>query len=188
MKTKAKIFAAYCLWFGFVLWLSLWFTALAGWLEWKLLPVKTPAQVEFFIMLILYSGFVGLFAWLPIRWMKKRHWEIAQTGRSITFVILLLGCATLSAIAWDNFVAEKFYNCTDSVPFDFLHPGDWVHGNYIFVPQINPTDPMDKPDSIKEGWSVPKLWILWWPFIFASVAISAALAFLIFYRSKKISS
>jgi len=172
------------LWFGFVLWLSLWFSVLAGWLEEKLLPTKTPAQIQFVIMLTLWSGFVSLLAWLPIWWMKKRGWEIAQvTGRNLMFVILLLGCTTICTIAWDNFVAGQLYNCTDSVPYDFLRPGDWVHSfdgkPVVVVSKINPRDSMEKPDSIKEGWSIPKLWLLWWSFVVASIAISASLTFLI---------
>jgi hypothetical protein len=189
MKAVIKTIA-YCIWFGFTLWLSFWFLVPAGWLEWKLLPTKTPAGVEFAVMVILWSGFVCLLALLPIWWMRKRRLEIAPQSitRNVTFVVLLLGCTTYCTIAWDNFVARKLYNCTDSIPFDFLRPGDWVHSHdgisVAVVPKINPSDPMDKPDTIKEGWSIPKLWLLWWAFVCASIAISASLAFLTF-RSRK---
>jgi len=67
---------------------------------------------------------------------------------------------------------------------EFLHPGDWVHGDYVTVPKINPNDSMSMPDSIKQGWSVPKLWLLWWSFVAASVAVSASLASLFFLEKR----
>src|SRR5271170_3737184 len=108
--------------------------------------------------------------------------------KTFTFLVLLSGCTIFCTVVWDKYNDDKLYNCTDAIGFDFLHPGDWVHGNYITVPKINPSDPMDKPDSIKEGWSVPKLWLLWWSFVAASVVFSASLTFLIFRHRKSTSS
>ncbi len=106
------------------------------------------------------------------------------------FLILMLVCTISCAVIWGDFVDGKLYNCTDSIPFGFLHPGDWVHSHngisVAVVTKITPTDPMEKPDSIEEGWSVPKLWLLWWSFVVASVVISASSAFLFFryWKSK----
>ena len=191
MRTAATIIA-FCFWFGFTLWLSFWFMVPVGWIEGKLLPVKTPAGIEFTLMLVIWAGFVCSLAWLPSWWMKKRGLEIAvSVVRNLIFLVLLFGCTIFCVFAWDHFVAGKLYNCTDSVPFDFLRPGDWVHSydgiSVVVVPEINPMDSMDKPDSIKEGWSIPKLWLLWWSFVFASVAVSASLAFLTFRRQESIS-
>ena len=108
--------------------------------------------------------------------------------KTIVFLILMLVCAISCTIVWGDFVDGKLYNCTDSIPFGFLHPGDWVHSNnglfVAAVTKIDPSDPMDKPDSLKEGWSVPKLWLLWWSFVAASVVMSASLTFL-FFRHRK---
>ena len=109
--------------------------------------------------------------------------------RAVIFLVLLVACIIGCTFIWDSSVDGKIYNCTDSIPFGFLHPGDWVHAHdglpVAIVPKINPTDPMNKPDTIKEGWSIPKLWVLWGAFVFTSVAISAPLAFLSF-RCRKL--
>jgi hypothetical protein len=93
-------------------------------------------------------------------------------------------CLILSAIIWQFYFPEKIYNCTDDNLFGFFRPGNWVHGDYITVFKIDPNDSMSKPDSIKEGWSVGKLWFVWWAFIITSIAISTLLPFL-FFRSRK---
>jgi hypothetical protein len=70
-----------------------------------------------------------------------------------------------------------------------LGPGNWVHdfGNthVTFVHQIVTGRSMEEPDTILEGWSVPKLWCLWWSFVFASLVVSSLLTMLI-WRSRKI--
>jgi len=38
---------------------------------------------------------------------------------------------------------------------------------------------MSQPDSIKEGWSLGKLWLLWLSLVAASVAVSRLLAFIV---------
>ena len=94
-------------------------------------------------------------------------------------------CLTLSAIIWQFCLPEKIYNCTDDNLFGFFRPGNWVHGDYITVLKIDPSDSMSKPDSIKQGWSVGKLWFVWWTFIVASLVISVSLLFL-FFRPEKL--
>src|SRR5690348_16935789 len=106
--------------------------------------------------------------------------------KAVTFFTLLVGCLLVCTIAWGAWFPGKLYNCTDAVGFDFLQPGNWVHGNYVTVVKINPYDSMSMPDSIKEGWSVPKLWLLWWSFVAVSVAISALLTSLIFFLARKL--
>jgi hypothetical protein len=181
MKTAAKIFAYIC-WFGFTLFLSFWFFRLVVWIENR---AGIFSGMRFWIMLISWFGFVSWVAWLPVWLIRKRNLDSARlAAKAATFLVALLGCTVICILVWGDLVAGKLYNCTDSVPFDFLNPGDWVHGNYVTVPIINPSDPMDKPDSIKEGWSIPKLWFLWWAFVFASIAFSASLTYLTF-RSRK---
>jgi hypothetical protein len=181
MKTAAKIIA-YWVWFGFVLGLSVLFFQLVIWIEKQ---AGIPFSMRHWIILISWFGFVFLFAWLPIWLIKKRGLGSARLlAKAATFLVALLFCTALCTFVWDNLVVGKLFNCTDSLPFNFLNPGDWVHGNYVTVPEINPSDPMDKPDSIKEGWSIPKLWLLWWAFVFASTVISVSLTFLIFHCRK----
>jgi hypothetical protein len=69
-----------------------------------------------------------------------------------------------------------------------LSPGNWVHdfGNthVTIVHQIVTGRSMEEPDTIKEGWSVPKLWCLWWSFVVVSLVVSGLLTFLI-WRPRK---
>jgi hypothetical protein len=181
MKTVAKIIA-YLVWFGFALGLSVLFFQLVVWIENR---AGIFSEMRFWIMLVSWFGFVVLMAWLPVRLIKKRNLDSARlAAKAATFLVALLFCTVLCTFVWENLVVGKLFNCTDSLPFNFLNPGDWVHGNYVTVPKINPSDPMDKPDSILEGWSIPKLWLLWLAFVFASTAISASLTYLIFRRRK----
>jgi len=184
MKTVAKIIA-YSIWFGFTLWLSFWFSMFASWIAWKLIPAKIWDHIELSIMWILWAGFVCLFALLPILWMRNRGKEIARImGRNATFVVLLLGCTIFCTFVWDKFIADKLYSCTDEVGFDFLQPGNWIHGNYITVPQIVTGRSMSEPDTIKQGWSMPMLWFLWLSFIAVSVVVSMLLSFSIWWPWK----
>jgi len=101
------------------------------------------------------------------------------------FFTVLLVCAVCCTVVWDKLVADKLYNCTDAIGFDFLHPGHWIHGNYITVPQIVTGRSMSEPDTFKQGWSIPKLWLLWCSFTVTSVAVSALLTFLFCWRKKR---
>jgi hypothetical protein len=66
---------------------------------------------------------------------------------------------------------------------DFLHPGDWVHninGHPATVVRhvvIGPTNGLDT-DTIKAGWSVSRLWSLWYSFVAVSLVISILLAWI----------
>ena len=191
MPAKAKTFGknilrilAYCGWFGFTLWLSFWFFRLVVSIEdrFGIFGFRT----RFRINLISGFGFLCLVCWLPIWWLRRRRAEMARfTGRCATFLMILLGCTILCTIFWDKFIADKLYNCTDAIGFDFLHPGDWVHGNYAAVPQIVTGRSMSEPDTIKAGWSVFKLWCLWWSLVAVSVAVSGSAACLIWRRKTR---
>jgi len=189
MKTAAKIIA-YCVWFSAVLFLSVYHLWPLEVVSQLLGPARfpqtiLPAFLFWALLSILWLGFICLLSWLPIWLMKKRGLNSSRLLAKIaTFLITLLVCLILSGIIWQILLPGKVYNCTDDNIFGFLWPGDWIHGNYVTVPKIDPSDSMSKPDSIKEGWSVPKLWLLWWAFVFASAAISTSLTFLLF-RSRK---
>jgi hypothetical protein len=108
--------------------------------------------------------------------------------QAVTFLVILAPCLVASEIVWDAYLPGQIYNCSDCNLFGVLMPGSWVHGNYVTVSKINTYGSMSQPDSIKEGWSLEKLWFLWFSVFFASVAISVSLTVGIFYRRKEISS
>jgi hypothetical protein len=87
----------------------------------------------------------------------------------------------LCEIVWGKFVDGVLYNCTDEL-FGYLTPDGFVHeyaGMKVrVVDKINPDDSMSAGDSIKEGWTVPRLWLLWYSFLGTSLAVSLWLAWL----------
>ena len=80
-----------------------------------------------------------------------------------------------STWSWDAYINNRLYNCTDGGAFDFLAPGDWVH-NPVSVNRITRAHSMSDPDTIKAGWSIQRLWIVWFSFVASSVAMSLFLA------------
>jgi hypothetical protein len=183
MKTAAKIFV-YGVWFGYtygLLFLGLW---LVGWS--KLERIGLPFK------LIFWFGFIFSFAWIPIWLASRRIPSPAKlTAKLFVYVALLMTSTLLSELFWDSCFAGNIYNCTDDNLGGFLDPGNWVHSHdgmpVEVVSRIPPHQTMDKPDSIKEGWSIPKLWLLWWSFVVASVLFCASSTFLIF-RPRKLKS
>ena len=109
------------------------------------------------------------------------------TNQVVIFLAIFTTCLVVSDVVWDAYLPGRIYNCTD-FNTGFLMPGNWVHGNYVIVPKINPHDSMSQPDSIEQGWNLEKLWLLWVLFIFVSAAISASFTFPFFHRRKKITS
>ena len=95
------------------------------------------------------------------------------------FVIVMLVMTVVCTFVWQEFVTDKLYNCTDPGWLDFLSPGDWVHVHdgkpVAFVPVIV-GGLMSDPDTIKNGWSIARLWHLWYSFVAVSVVISILLA------------
>jgi hypothetical protein len=81
----------------------------------------------------------------------------------------------LCTSVWQSFVTDVLYNCTDPGWLDFLSPGNWVHAHngepVAFVPVIT-GGTMSDPDTIKQGWSVARLWYLWCGFAIVSAGIS----------------
>jgi len=95
---------------------------------------------------------------------------------SFAFFVMTVVCT----IAWEAFVDNHVYNCTDGGFLDYLSPGDWVHeweGHPVkVVPKVTLDRDMSNPDTIQEGWTVTRLWYLWYSFFATSVVISAVLA------------
>jgi hypothetical protein len=74
--------------------------------------------------------------------------------------VLVSGLAAMT-IAWDYIFPGRIYFCTDETGFGFWTPGEWVHGEVEYVPDIDTLRPMSEPDVIKAGWSLPGLWAVW---------------------------
>src|SRR5438552_19086959 len=94
---------------------------------------------------------------------------------TIGFVTSLIAMALVCTVAWDSFVNGKVYYCTDGGTLDFWFAGDWVH-HPITVHNVVGGRPMSEPDTIKEGWSLTRLWHLWYSFIAISIVISGCVA------------
>jgi hypothetical protein len=102
--------------------------------------------------------------------------QMLKTGAK--FVITLLVMTVACTIAWEVFVNGTLYNCTDPGWLDFLSLGDWVHFDHgvVYVPHIVTDRPMSDPDTLKQGWSVARLWYLWCSFVAVSLFLSVSLA------------
>lgn len=189
MKTTAKLIA-YCIWFGVVLLLSVYHfwpfeLILKLWGSARFSETILAAILFWATLSILWLGFIYVLSWLPIWFMKRQDLNSARLMAKVaTFLITLLVCLILSVTVWQVYFPQNIYNCTDDNMLGFLRPGDWVHGNYVTVHKVVPSLSMSEPDTIKEGWSVGKLWFAWYSFILASAAISGSFTFL-FFRSRK---
>jgi len=108
-----------------------------------------------------------------------RAFMIRMVESAAKFVVVMLAMTVVCTIVWQEFVTDKLYNCTDPGWLDFLSPGNWVHSHdsqpVAFVPVIT-ARPMSDPDTIKQGWSIARLWYLWYSFVCVSTIISVLLA------------
>ena len=99
---------------------------------------------------------------------------------AVKFVIVMIAMTIVCAIAWQEVVAEHLYDCTDSVPGDFFRPGDWVHAfdghSIVPVAHVVHGRSMSEPDTIRQGWSMTGLWLLWLSFVAISAVVSVLLA------------
>lgn len=96
-----------------------------------------------------------------------------------TLIIVLFVMTIVCTIAWQTCVTDTLYNCTDPGWLDFLSPGDWVHSHDSLTIKVVPVitfRSMSEPDTIKQGWSVARLWCLWYLFVFVSIIVSAFVA------------
>jgi len=111
-------------------------------------------------------------------------------GRSsisaVVFVVSLVGTTIACAIIWEVFIHPNVYDCTDPGFIDYLTPGDWVHeagGRPVAVVRdVVHARSMSEPDTIKQGWSIVRLWHLWYALVSASVLISLMFALLPWQR------
>jgi hypothetical protein len=95
------------------------------------------------------------------------------------FVLVFLFMTIVCEIVWGKFVDGVLYNCTDEL-FGYLTPDNFVHeyaGMRVrVVDHINRDDSMSSGDSIKAGWTIGRLWCLWFGFFGTSIIVSIALA------------
>ncbi|MEI9998008.1 MAG: hypothetical protein WDO13_02000 [Verrucomicrobiota bacterium] len=100
----------------------------------------------------------------------------------IKFALVFVLMTALCTLLWEMLVDNHLYNCTDGGFLDYLTPGDWVHsveGRPLeTIPHVVLDRDMEHADTIQEGWTVGRLWTLWYLFFGVSVVISGALAVL----------
>jgi hypothetical protein len=98
--------------------------------------------------------------------------------RTAKFVVVMFAMTIVCTGVWQCFVTDKLYNCTDPGWLDFLSPGDWVHvhdGKPVALVPVITGGSMSDPDTIREGWSVARLWYLWYSLVAISVVIGVLL-------------
>jgi hypothetical protein len=95
------------------------------------------------------------------------------------FLIVFVITTYINTVAW-QYVSRNLYDCVDEAIPGYFTPGLWVHsfdGHPVMtVPKITHDPSMPYPDTIKQGWSVPRLVALWFSFFTASVVVSLGLA------------
>jgi hypothetical protein len=95
--------------------------------------------------------------------------------RVAKFALVLAAMAVVCTISW-QLVGERLYDCTDDGFLGFWRPGNWVHSwpqhPVAVVPQVVHDRSMSEPDTIKEGWTVARLWGLWSVFVGVSLVVS----------------
>ena len=89
----------------------------------------------------------------------------------IAFAMIVAACT----VSWDWIVNGKLYDCTDGGDLDFWFVGDWVH-HPVAVDHVVHGRFMSEPDLIKTGWSLARLWGLWWSFVAFSLIASVVFA------------
>lgn len=100
----------------------------------------------------------------------------------LRYILLFLGAMSLFSVAnvyaWKWCVAGRVYHAPHllGLSVGYLEPGQWVRGDVRVVAALDTTQSLKQGDQILQGWSVPRLWMLWWAFFAASVIASAILS------------
>jgi hypothetical protein len=78
------------------------------------------------------------------------------------FFLMMVMMTFACTLVWQGYVNDRLYHCTDSGGFGYLAPGDWVHPAHglVHVPEIVTHTSTSDPDTLKEGWSINRLWCL----------------------------
>jgi len=114
---------------------------------------------------------------------KKARWIIAGVVKFIASIIVM---TIICELAWGTHVTGRIY-CDGDDDFGYLTPGNWVSnwdGQHpvAVVHQIPAIRQMDDPDDMIEGWSIPKLWCLWFLFFGISLVVSMLFAWVQWVR------
>jgi hypothetical protein len=122
---------------------------------------------------------ISHFIFLIFTWHKLR---LDRAWRMVKFIASLFVMTVICTTVWQDVVAEYLYDNTDDNMMGFIHPfylDGWIgQGKFpvTAVPQVVHGRSMSEPDEIKEGWSIPKLWCLWFSFVAVSLIISIVFA------------
>ncbi len=96
------------------------------------------------------------------------------------FLLVFAVTTLIDTVAWQKYVAADLYDCVDEAYPGYWEPGLWVHAHdgqsVVTASQVTHKHSMADPDTIKQGWSVPRLLVLWFAFFGASVLVSVVLA------------
>jgi hypothetical protein len=107
--------------------------------------------------------------------------DLESVTRLFISILVFVGSLVMTTIVctwgWEALIKDRLYYCTDDTPLDYLQPGSWVH-NPVAVQRVVGGRSMSEPDTIKTGWSVRGLWMLWGSFVGGSVFVSLFLAWL----------
>lgn len=100
--------------------------------------------------------------------------------KSVTkFLIVFFVLTVINAFVWE-WVAGDLYDCTDGGIPGYFEPGHWVHGwdghSVAEVPHVVHGRAMSEPDTLKAGWSIGWLLVLWCTFFGVSALLSVLLA------------
>ena len=121
------------------------------------------------------------FSYLAFAWQR---FEKNTARKAVKFAASMLIMTVACTVVWDDVVMENLYNDTDDNMFGFLTPGNWVNnwdGQHPVVQVdhvVHGVGDMSAPDTIKKGWTVADLWLVWFLFIAVAVAVSVGLAWL----------
>jgi len=117
-----------------------------------------------------------------IRTCDKQSDKLARNKRArriiagvVKFVFSMLVMTIICEWAWGTYVTGKIY-CDSDGDFGYLTPGCWVSDPIAVVHQIPAVRQYGDPDVIIEGWSISKLWCLWFSFFGISLVISILFA------------
>jgi len=111
---------------------------------------------------------------------------VARIFRLLLKLLIAGSFATdVCTVVWEMELGGKYYHVDDATeicPEGFLEPGEWVDDTAVSVKVVGlPTswthaiDRKFYPDHIQEGWTVARLWRVWWWFLAADIGATLGL-------------
>jgi len=118
--------------------------------------------------------------------MSKSKW-VRFTSLALKFCLSFFWMTVVVSMIWDHTTADVYDHVNDyddpwpGVGGLFDPPGAWVDSTVVTVPQVVHGRYWTHvgnmyPDEIKQGWSVARLWHLWYCLIALDLASSTTLA------------